>query len=166
MSIDPDRLVTAYVRNLYADPADPSCRGRYFRVSIHPNRDELNAAADRYDAQHHSPDGPGPAEGIFHSSPMRSRYNRNLKRWVDTSTAYVGMMRLARGYLTGEIIAHESAHAALHIWRLQEWSKTADSTAVDLGDLCGPVEERFCYLLGGITASVNDIVLRYQEAVA
>lgn len=39
--VDPDRSVTFYVRNLYADRNDDTCRPRYIRVIIHPDTEHI-----------------------------------------------------------------------------------------------------------------------------
>ena len=103
-------------------------------------------------------DGYPDALGLFQTTPMRSRYDRKAKAWVDTTTAFAGVIRLAQGHCSREVVAHESAHAALHITRLHDWAKPDGEGNANLGDICDPAEESFCYLLGSLVQEVERLV--------
>ena len=161
--LDPERTVTAWVNRVYADRENPECRRRYFGVTIHPNPEHLRAAAARYERD--VVGGPDSAildaVGMWQPRPFSSRYDRKRKVWVDTTHACAGMMRLARGHLSAEIITHECTHAALHIWRL--WHHQRDLMDIEMPSLESGTEEPFAYLVGGLTAVVTGIVEDYQR---
>jgi len=163
--IDPSRPATCYIHHLFADSDDPTCRGRYIRLIIHPDEDDLRAAGIAYNKRRSNNQDLSDAAGLFQPAQPRARYDRKTKAWIDTTTAFAGIMRLANGHLTGEVIAHESTHAALHVTRLHDWSKPGANGDADFGDICDDREEAFAYLLGGIAAEVNNTVLRYREAL-
>ena len=162
MTLDPSKPVIAYVHGIYADPTVE--RRRYLRLVIHPDTDDLVRAGNARNRKIGSRQDLAGSAGLFQPSRLRSRYDRHLRRWIDTTGPFAGIMRLARGYLTGEVITHESAHAALHIWRMHDWAQTDGAGEVQLGDVCDETEEHFAHLLSGIAGTVNDIVLQYLEA--
>lgn len=162
--LDPTRPVTCYIHHLFADPDDPTCRGRYIRLIIHPTAVELSDSGTRYNHRHQSDQDVNGSAGLFQPAPFRSRYDRKKRAWVDSTPPFAGIMRLANGHLTGEIIAHESTHAALHVTRLHDWTKPDHEGVADFGDGCDDTEEAFAHLLGGIAGEVNDVVLRYLES--
>lgn len=164
MTIDTARPVTAYVHGIYADPDDADCRRRYIRVIIHPGTDHLVAAGHAHNRRRGGQQDLNGSAGMFQPSSFDSRYNRHRRQWIDTTGPFAGILRLSRGWLTGEIIAHESAHAALHLWRLHNWSKPGREPGADLGEHCSDLEEAFCHLLSGIAGSVNEIVHQYLDA--
>lgn len=159
LQLDPIRPATCYIHHLSADSDDPACRGRYIRLIIHPDRDDLRAAGLAYNKRRGTHQYLGDAVGLFQPTYFRRRYDRTTKAWVDTTTAFAGIMRLANGHLTSEVIAHESTHAALHVTRLHDWAKPGFDGNADFGDCCDSREEAFAYLLGGIAAEVNNAVL-------
>ncbi len=165
LRIDPSRPATCYIHHLLADSDDPACRGRYIRLIIHPNEDDLRAAGTAYNKRRGSDQDLRGSAGLFQPTRFRSRYDRKAKAWVDTTTAFAGIMRLADGYLNSQVIAHESTHAALHVTRLHDWAKPGSDGNADFGDGCDAREEAFAYLLGGIAHEVNNAVLQYQAAL-
>lgn len=166
MNLNPEHPVTAYVHNIWP-VQEGECRRRYIRVIIHPTVDDLNDAANRYEKRR---PGGGRAAGfaalgMFQPIGVRSKYDRKKRMWVDTTPAFAGVMRLARGHLTGEIVTHESVHAALAIWRMHMWSLDVEGNAsADFGDNGGPVEESFAHLVSGIAGEVSGIVWKYLRA--
>lgn len=148
------RTKVAYIHTLYADRDDRACRSRYITVVLHPDVEHLRRAASRR--------APGQAwvgvDGCFQPCPFRQRYDRRAHQWIDTTPAHAGVMRLHPGRLDAEIISHEATHAALHIWRLHQWGQDSDSYRADLGDDCGPDEEAFAYLLGGLVANLSTLI--------
>lgn len=163
MAIDPSRPVTAYVHHLFADREDPKCRGRYIRLVIYPNAADMAAAGNRYNRSRGSTEDLTGIAGLFQPSPFRQRYDRKTRASIDTTTAFAGVMRLAAGHLTGEIITHESTHAALHVMRLHDWAQPDGPGNADFGDGVTDHEENFAHLLGAMAGNVNDVVLRYLE---
>ena len=156
-------LVQAVISSLYADPEDHACRSRYIRLAIYRTADDLRAAGNRHHRRRAIDDDLTDCEGLFQPSPWRSRYNRRTRQWDDTTGAYAGAMRLTQTRLTPEVVAHESTHAALHIWRLHQWAQDGRAPDADFGDSCGPTEEAFAYLLGGIASEVANIVHRVRS---
>lgn len=166
--LNPDAPVTFYVRNLLADRADPTCRPRYIRVIIHPDDDHLRHDATRLDTRddrRSTPeDGHAGTIGIFHPSHFTAAIGADRRTWVDQTPAFAGVLRLARGYLAPAVVAHEAAHAALHITRLHSWHAHGGGCA-DIGDASGPTEEAFAYLLGDIVRVVSERVAEYERVV-
>ncbi len=160
MTFDADRAVTAYIRHLYADDEDPACRSRYIRVIVHPTTEHLRDAAHAYDRRRLGSAKPrtfwGDAAGAFQPTPMRARYDRHRRMWVDTTPPFAGIIRLSREEVTPEIVAHESTHAAIYIARLHNWSQPGHDGSLSFTDM--PAEERFCYLLGALIPAVQSIV--------
>jgi len=164
LQLDPSRPTTCYIHHLHAGD-DPTCRGRYIRLVIHPNKHDLRAAGTAYNKRRGCDQDLSNAVGLFQQAYFRARYDRKTKAWIDTTTAFAGIMRLANGHLDGEVIAHESTHAALQVTRLHDWAKPGSDGNADFGDCCDAREEAFAYLLGGIAAEVNNAVLQYQAAL-
>lgn len=156
-------VLQAVIYRLYAVPDDPSCRSRYIRLAVYRTPDDLRSAGDRHNRRHGVIDTLTDCEGLFQPSAWRSRYNPRTKRWDDTTGAYAGTMRLTQTRLTAEVIAHESTHAALHIWRLHDWAQADGKGEADIGDNSGPREEAFAYLLGGIAGEVANLVARLTQ---
>lgn len=155
--------ISAYVKDVYARQSDP-CPARYFRLFIHDSEEELREAGMAYSKARGLYEELGSAVGLFQPSDMRSKYDRKKRMWVSTNSSFAGVMRLCDGYLNGGIIVHESTHAALHIWRMQRWHETGgESASAYLSDHVDRNEEDFAYLLSEIAASVNDIVLQYNQ---
>ncbi len=165
--LDTTRPVTFYARNLLADRADPTCRPRYIRVIIHPDAEHLRREATRYDTRddrRSSPeDGYTDTIGIFHPSHFTATIGSDRRTWTDETLPFAGVLRLASGNLTAEIITHEATHAALHITRLHNWHAHGGGRA-DLGDTLGTKEEAFAYLLGDIVRVVNERVWEYDRS--
>jgi hypothetical protein len=156
--------VHSVISHLYADPEDPACRSRYIQVHFYPTPEALQAAARRYSAGRGDKDAFLDTLGVFHPSPWKSRYDKRQRRWVDITPAFAGVMRLCRPALDARVIAHEAAHAALHILRLHDWSKEGHSGVADLGDNCGPHEEAFAYLLGDLTGTLTQLAAAYKRS--
>lgn len=134
-------------------------RPRWIRVTIHPDAEDLQRAAQRTS-------GGQPWDGVvgcFHPSPFKAKYGGKGKPRVDTTTPYAGHMRLAHGWLTPEIVIHESTHAALHLYRLDQWSVRTVGTDADLGEGCGPEEEAYAHLHGRLAAAVLEMVQSIEQ---
>lgn len=153
---DPSLPVTGYIRQLYADRFDPACRPRYLRLIIHPTAAHLRASALRY----HPHMGGGFFDhtlGVFQQVPLATRYDRRQRKWVDTTGSFAGIIRVEYHSVNPMIVAHECAHAALHITRLHDWSKDDHGGEVHLDDMQSQ-EEPFCHLLGDLVATAQTMV--------
>jgi hypothetical protein len=116
---------------------------RYIRITVHDNLSEFRKAAQNY-SPHEDFVG---SVGCFHPAPTRERYVG--KRWVDiTDEHWGGVMRLAKGWINLEVVAHESVHAAAAIWRRDVMPN------LRLGEDCGPHEEMLAYMVGDISMGV------------
>lgn len=63
------------------------------------------------------------------------------------SNGYAGLIRLAEGHITAEIVAHELVHAAAAIYRMNV------APSIRLGKDIGIREEDFAYIYGEVYAS-------------
>ena len=160
-------LSHSVVSRLYADRDDPACRSRYIQVRFYETAADLQAAAARYSARRGDRDA-GDAYldtmGVFQPSPCSARYDKRARKWIDTTPAFAGVLRLCRPALDARVLAHEATHAALHILRLHDWSKEGHDGVADLGDNCGPHEEQFAYLLGDLTGILTKLAATYKRS--
>ena len=157
------RVHEATIHHIYVERDDPACSSRYLHLRIYRDVEDLRKAALAYN-RHRGVDDPddefGSAYGVFQPHALYERWEHGER--VDTTGPFAGVMRLCAEQLTGEVISHESTHAALHLWRMHQWA-TRGTNAVHLGDGCGPVEEQFAYLLGAIAGEVANVVWKYQQ---
>ena len=117
--LDRTQPVRAYIHHLYADADDDTCRSRYLLLVIHPNVEQLRAAQAAYEQQRDRKAGLKPAAqaddseacGLWQPLTTQSRYDRRRKVWLDTTPPFLGVIRLAQGYLTPEIVALDTAAA-------------------------------------------------------
>lgn len=117
---------------------------RYIRIVLHETVADLQRAASRYRRNDFSN-----AAGCFHPAPAREHYDGTT--WVNTTPKHwAGVLRLARDHLFPEVVAHESTHAALAIYRVDV------AAYVQLGNDCGRREETLAYIVGDVTANVTD----------
>lgn len=86
---------------------------------------------------------------MFQPAPTRERYDG--KQWLKYWPAnYAGIMRLCRGWVTSEIVAHELMHAACTIYRMSVCGH------VRLEDDCGRREEQLAYIYGQLFAGFQE----------
>lgn len=104
---------------------------RWFRVRIHDTVDQLRAAGSRYRPGEDFTQALGLCHPVRHPAP---------------ANGFAGVIRFARSYLTGEIVAHELLHASLVVYRL---NVRAD---VRLGNGCGEREEQLAWIHGALYA--------------
>jgi hypothetical protein len=116
---------------------------RWFRLFVHPTKEDLQRAAARYD--------PGPGDwagtlGCCH--PAHYRYQVDAKGdVVDVSDRHWGgVVRVTRDVST-EVLAHEVTHAALVVYRRDVCRD------VRLGDECRQREETFAYINGDLLST-------------
>lgn len=122
---------------------------RWIRVVVHPDVPDLHRLARRRSPW--SPPDPG-CRGIFQPAVWRERYDPETKAWVRRWPAsYVGILRLARGWVTSEIVAHELMHAACAIYRASVCHR------IRLEDDCGRREESLAYIYGQLFAGFQDV---------
>ena len=164
--LDRTRPVRAYIHHLYADADDDTCRSRYLLLVIHPNVEQLRAAQAAYERQRDRKAGLKPAAqaddseacGLWQPVTTQSRYDRRAKAWLDTTPPFLGVIRLAQGYLTPEIVAHECVHAALTMARRHDWAKPGNSGEANFGGSCDDSEEAFAYSLSRLIVAVESVV--------
>lgn len=119
---------------------------RWVRVVIHPHVADMHRLARR-----RSPWSPPEEDtrGMFQPAPTYERFDG--KQWVKRWPAnYAGIMRLCRGWVTSEIVAHELMHAACQIYRMSVagW--------IRLENDCGRREESLAYIYGQLFAGFQD----------
>lgn len=127
---------------------------RYVRIYLYDTVEELRKAASRF--HYEAPDSDtNKASGIFTPPTQHFKYAKDGSETDLTDPHYGGMIRLARGHLTTEVIAHECIHAACAIYRLDI------TKSVVLWTHCNLREEQFAYLVGQLTDEVM-WVLRHE----
>lgn len=154
---DPARPVTLTLHTLIARPEDDSCPSRYATVIFYPTVEQMRDAAAAYNARRSY----GPMSMDFlatvQTQPLRERYDRRAKSWVDTTGRHLGVVRFAAAWLTPEVIAHESMHLALHLERAHLWWSARHGGDIPAG-LADPIavvhddnEEDVAHHVGQIT---------------
>lgn len=129
-----------------------SVHGFYFDVEIHPTATSMRRTAKREGSDSSSFfDADGATLGFQH-------YIWDEKRKTHVLRKTLGMIVLHRGRLDAEVLAHESAHAAIR-WmeamRLNMGMRTDPFADRPMQDEMSN-EERFCYALGRMTAQISD----------
>lgn len=154
-----DEILTAHIGQIYVDRDDDNERPRYIVVKIYETVEGMRKAAAVYDKKRFGPpDDYEDAGALYQPTAHRSKYDRHKRQWVDTSSRCAGVIRMHREFLDGEVVAHESVHAALHLWRSGYWHPGIEVPDANLGDNGGPVEERFALLVGAIASELSNIV--------
>lgn len=123
---------------------------RWVRVVIHPDVADMHRLARR-----RSPWSPPEQEtrGMFQPAPYREWFDAETKQWIRIQrwpASYAGIMRLCRGWVTSEIVAHELMHAACAIYRMSV------SRWIRLEDDCGHREESLAYIYGQLFAGFQE----------
>lgn len=113
---------------------------RWWLVRIHDSLDELRRAAARY----HPGVDFSTCEGCCHAASWVDDGGRHVRYG---KRGYAGVIRLADGRLTGEVVAHELLHAAVATYRM---NVAAD---VRLGRGVGEREEQLAYIFGDLYAA-------------
>ncbi len=129
-------------------------RGAYLMVSLHRDVPALRAAMG-------DPDLLGLFSPSQHTGSVCSAGTLTPAR-----RTFAGTMHLAATRLTPEVVAHESIHAACHVWRMLKWSRATSEDAdltVSIGDNCGPAEEEFALLVGNITDGTLSLVAQLSD---
>jgi len=119
---------------------------RWCQVRVHDTVEDLRRAAHRL-----RPDT-GAAwwdecYGCFH--PTWHWTDSETGRRVYSPNGYAGLIRLAEGHISFEVIAHELVHAAAQIYRMNVHSD------IRLGGNCASREESFAYIHGEL---MNDLI--------
>lgn len=139
---------------------------RYIKVVVHRTRGEMQRAAAKYALRENENDAFYQyALACFQPAPDREIYDKKTDSWRSTTDKhYAGLLRLVKGYVGAEVVAHECVHAAAHIWR-RDVTHKAKKPVVNLGDDCGWREEGFAYLVGDLTGGVMLAVGGYGDGV-
>lgn len=128
---------------------------RWIQVRIHPDVNHLRAAAHRTDPRLGQA-GWDECHGCFQPHGVRA-----VGEIHDPPNGYAGILRLADGWITSEIVAHELVHAALQVYRM---NVKAD---VRLGNGCRVREEQLAYIYGELFADMETKLLdRYERTDA
>jgi hypothetical protein len=117
---------------------------RWIQVRVHPNSDHLVVAADRL-APHHGLGWWEDCRGCF----QPARYRIVQGQVVQAPNGYAGILRLAKGWITPEIVAHELVHAACQIYRMNVKAE------LRLSNGCGEREEQFAYIYGELAGAMQ-----------
>lgn len=120
---------------------------REIEVYLYDDKFKLRRAAREHNRRWSpSPDGFRHAVGVTHG------YTRIQIGADGTETPHpqAVTLRLARGFLTPEIVAHEVAHAAQHLYGLDLY----ESEGAELTDHWNAGNEKFAHLLGGLFTAV------------
>lgn len=119
---------------------------RWCRVRIHDTVEDLRAAAHRT-RPHHGLDWWSECCGCFHPTTHRLNGQTDTPRFP--ANGFAGTLRLARGWITSEIVAHELVHAAAQIYRMNA------KRDIRLGTACGQREEELAYIYGELYAALD-----------
>lgn len=112
---------------------------RWCTVRIHDTLDDLRNAAHKLRSER-GRSGWNDCYGCFH--PTWHWTNEDTGRREYSANGYAGLIRLATGHVTAEIVAHELVHAALQIYRMNVHQD------VRIGKGCGGREEDLAYIYG------------------
>lgn len=150
-----DRTIISGLRGRHRGPS----RSRYIHVAVHPTVEELRVEARKHEKKrpyfHQESQLAPDLLGIFQPSEFKSRYDHQQNKWVDTTDGYAGIIRLSRQTARDSgIVAHEAAHAAFHIVRLEDWALDDHEGLTNI-DQSMEKEEDFCYLLGNLVYDLN-----------
>ena len=119
---------------------------RWIQVRIHDSVQDLRRAAHRL-----RPDTMSAwwdeCCGCFH--PTYHWFNQETQQRRYSTNGYAGLLRLADGYVTSEIVAHELVHAAVQVYRM---NVRAD---VRIGSNCAGNEENLAYIYGELYADLE-----------
>lgn len=117
---------------------------RYIAIVVHETQKEFQKAVNKRDKNANW----AGVVGAFHPAVVRENYNRKTKEWDVLTKHFAGTMRLSKEMLDDDVMIHESVHAAAHIYRMD----VAD--VVDIGEVCGPAEEKLAYIVGDLSSAV------------
>lgn len=123
---------------------------RWCWVRVHDTVEQLRTAAQRLNprvAHDRNGDGWQGCYGVFQPSP--SWHNDAGETWWHPN-GYAGTIRVAKGHVTAEIVAHELVHAATQIYRMNVRRR------VQLGTETGQREEDLAYIYGELSAALYD----------
>lgn len=154
-------VLKGIISNIFVDRDDPRCPSRYLLVRVYDTQLALRTAGLAHNRRVKAPlpeDRLADTVGLFQPSLLREYIYRDSTR-EDHTGRCIGVIRLIADRLSSGILAHESIHAALHAWRMHQWA-VGKGDQVELGDNCGPVEERFAYLAGAITHEVSNATFK------
>lgn len=120
-------------------------------VRIHDSQAELIAAANRMNVQRRTFfKEPKDTLACFQPSALHYPWTDGHLSEKPVPEGYVGTMRFTTERLDAEIMAHESLHCAMAIYRRRF------SEDVQLGEDCGPREEELAHILGRVVENVTD----------
>jgi hypothetical protein len=117
---------------------------RWCWVRIHDTVEDLRVSAHR-NAPWHEREWWSECVGCF--QPTAVRLDKATGEPKEPANGYAGTLRLAEGWVTAEIVAHELIHAALCIYRMNV------KPDVRLGQGCGKREEDLAYIYGELYGS-------------
>lgn len=143
------------IKNLYVSTdrhEEWSGNRRYVRVMIHNTLDELRWYADQLGSGNHED-----SVAVYHPPVRRFRVLRDPDETIElTDPHYAGLIRFVPEFITPEVVAHECAHAAAGIWRLDVSEKLVLED-LRTGDQAKAMmkEEMFCYLLGDLVGNLT-----------
>lgn len=105
---------------------------RWFRLVVHPTREDMRRAARRYDGTELDPE----ASACCQPTPVK----------FDGSDPahFGGVVRFVHGDMTAEIVIHEMTHAAAVVYRMDV------DPVIDLGNGCRHEEETLTHLIGDL----------------
>lgn len=111
---------------------------QFFTVIIYDKLEEMRAAANKFSRQTGADEDNNEAYGVCHTF-IRMKIGSDGS---SKENPWSGIIRLAKPHLGNEVFSHELAHAALHIYRLDNKGKANFGTGID------DREEQFCAIYG------------------
>lgn len=133
-----------------------SGRHREIEILLHGDLRGMRTAATYHDREI----GKGKVNGAY-----KNALGLTSGWWSDEGPS-AGHIRFTRGHTTPEIVAHEVAHMAMWLYRLDclEGSYTGDFSVAwpidskEVEDHFQPDNERFAYIMGALFATVWELV--------
>lgn len=135
-------MIRATIRLAYAHrvyKGDPM----WLTLTVHDDLKHMRRLGERY---HPWEGGFGEAVGLWQPATVHEQLING--DWVDRRPRFAGILRLTRGHIDADVVAHEAAHAALTIYR------RAVGRPASFGVTCGDHEENLCYIMGDLNARI------------
>lgn len=135
----------------------------YFKVIVYENIKQLRKDTKKYDALRKVKIKDNEDEEILGLCHSFERYKAD-KDGKFKRLPNIGIIRLAKTYLTTEIVAHEVVHAAMHNYRIDYGNEdiyNGTNGNANFGNNCCDEEENFAYIYGELFRDITNKLYKY-----